>query len=686
MLSKARAAADGVRGSAACGVASRAAGDAARLTQQSVSTAVRAGKSALRQRRVHELSPEQRESVRLVFDGSDTTHDGAIDQSELRAAIHSLTGRWLAQDELDALWGESGAPPGADRLSFEQFLLAVGPEMFPSASSLALRAAGDKARAAKGHALDRAEAAAAASAEAVIRRTLDAVGAAISQDLAGDPDMPTPLRRACERAVDAAMADVEVEVREKVLGLIRRRADPRTQPAPAPARSLVACAAHALASARAWVLYTLYPHDQTIWRQLRWPSFWALKLVSVFPLYGVQPAFFIAEFLLLDRSDEYQLVRYILLFKGAQFFTLGVLGTVLGGGWYFFLGCDVEMPISLYGAILFCAQIGVVWLAFVLLPYSEEKGRPAYRTLPGDAPEVPAGVSCGKPYYKGRGGRLRTLLIYDTIVFAGVLGCALAALAIVNTRTRLIETVYWARTLYGLCSLPFLLFSLPVVGAGLSHSIPTGYDRRGTCVRVLSRREREAAHAQPRGGVQHAGAAAGAGPMAGACVGANTTPPPPPPPPTAPLAAATCEPARPAPTTQQLRPSASQPPGSPQACGSAAPACSPVPPRALPVAEAVTVHVPLSTCQSYAASSAAMVPPVWQPAVNAHVPTLSQPAPSQQVGGEVASGGSMSPVHPPPGVARVVDCATCQAAGDESTRCGNAVRTQSDGPHQLHIV
>ena len=50
--------------------------------------------------------------------------------------------------------------------------------------------------------------------------------------------------------------------------------------------------------------------------------------------------------------------------------------------------------------------------------------------------------------------------------------------------------LFWCRVLYGLLSLPFFLFTLPLVFEALTHSRPTGYDAEGACVRQLSARER----------------------------------------------------------------------------------------------------------------------------------------------------------------------------------------------------
>ena len=50
--------------------------------------------------------------------------------------------------------------------------------------------------------------------------------------------------------------------------------------------------------------------------------------------------------------------------------------------------------------------------------------------------------------------------------------------------------LFWVRVLYGLLSLPFFVFTLPLLFEALTNSRPTGYNRHGKCVRALSARER----------------------------------------------------------------------------------------------------------------------------------------------------------------------------------------------------
>ena len=50
--------------------------------------------------------------------------------------------------------------------------------------------------------------------------------------------------------------------------------------------------------------------------------------------------------------------------------------------------------------------------------------------------------------------------------------------------------LYWTRVLYGLLSLPFAVFTLPLLFEALTNARPTAYDQRGVCVRTMTTGER----------------------------------------------------------------------------------------------------------------------------------------------------------------------------------------------------
>ena len=89
-------------------------------------------------------------------------------------------------------------------------------------------------------------------------------------------------------------------------------------------------------------------------------------------------------------------------------------------------------------------------------------------------------------------GWFRRLLAYDLCAFVsivlvfGSLHAWAWAEGLMTTGRQLREAVWWARCMYGLSALPYLIFSVPLLNRILTHTRPTGYDRDGRCVRKLS--------------------------------------------------------------------------------------------------------------------------------------------------------------------------------------------------------
>lgn len=90
---------------------------------------------------------------------------------------------------------------------------------------------------------------------------------------------------------------------------------------------------------------------------------------------------------------------------------------------------------------------------------------------------------CVPPGYSGRGGRLRHLLLYDTLIFASIAAAALFHIHqegwIIPLTQRSRETLFWARSLYGLAAIVFMPFLLPGLGTLLTHAEKTAYNKWG---------------------------------------------------------------------------------------------------------------------------------------------------------------------------------------------------------------
>lgn len=443
-----------------------------------------------------------------------------------------------------------------------------------------------------------------------LERGLRNAGHHFVQMVSDDEDMPACARARARSLGNWVWAELEREVLASVLyegTYAARHARAKQMEALEASASALGWWPSPVAKARASVLYALYPYDRSVWGQLRMPLFYPLLLLCVCPVYGVQPVAFFLLFLLRDKGDEFQLVQFILEFKGLQFVTVGALSGLIAGAraqWCSTHGTCARM--GLQGAPgmhrtfylelgLFTLNVLLVWAAFVLLPLSKRKGalfgslqpdaaerggaRPAAEPAERAAGAEPAPAEPTKPaagaggvaaaararagasaqaagarvgglvglgstgrslqyllepaddveaqrsccgcvaFHPARGGALRSLLIYDLLVF--VLVCVLGVVVSVTTdgwERR--SWLYWCRVLYGLGSLPFALFVLPPFDRILVHAKPTYYDQMGRCVPPLSLSDRqllqELRAARAAGETSQAGAGAGAGGDCGA--------------------------------------------------------------------------------------------------------------------------------------------------------------------------
>lgn len=377
--------------------------------------------------------------------------------------------------------------------------------------------------------------------KSALERGLQFLGDFTSELVVNDDDMPQFLRARVLRFTQWFWSELQAEIMASVLLessyaaqrtraaeiITLERRTPRLRWCPNP-----------LAKLRAIILYTVKPYDRGFWAQAKSPLFLLLSAFTVFPSYGVQPIAFFVFFLLLDRSDEYQLTSFILNFKGLQFISGGVMAGLLGG--VRLQVCASMDTCDTFGAngapgmyrgfffesAAFCLNVVLVWLAFLLLPCTHQKGALgaaltsteaeglASTTTPQSNAWTPmrsraplrrehtlvrflgplahdTKACCGKIGVSlSRGGSLRPLLKWD--LFAFLLSAAMMATALQHhDGWKRRAWIFWGRVLYGVASLPFLPFAVPPFDRILLHSKPTGYNKRGRTVPVLSMRDRQ---------------------------------------------------------------------------------------------------------------------------------------------------------------------------------------------------
>jgi hypothetical protein len=144
----------------------------------------------------------------------------------------------------------------------------------------------------------------------------DAVVAKERSFVVDDPSLPRCIKASIETSWDMMLPNVREEflaALESEVGLRRQRGDhiDHAPPNLAAFSTLRRCG-H---SARAKVLYALYPFDQTLWSTMRNPFWWILNACLACPFLGINSISFAILLCLIDRQDLSQLVNFVLVFK-----------------------------------------------------------------------------------------------------------------------------------------------------------------------------------------------------------------------------------------------------------------------------------------------------------------------------------------------------------------------------------
>merc|ERR1712032_1504823 len=129
----------------------------------------------------------------------------------------------------------------------------------------------------------------------------------------------------------------------------------------------------------------------------------------------------------------------------------------------------------------FILQITLIWIAFLMLRCSTERGR---RSLKGD---IKFQHSAKAAHIAG--GHLRGFMCFDLISFSI---CFMALIFVIFTRPGyeidwpVKHALFACQVVYGFLSAPFFFLTLPLFKNALTHAIPTGYDEEGRCRRYQS--------------------------------------------------------------------------------------------------------------------------------------------------------------------------------------------------------
>ena len=151
--------------------------------------------------------------------------------------------------------------------------------------------------------------------------------AAMAKTAVVDPDMPKPMQRTAEAVIDGVMPEVRDFLLDSATAGLRKKIDDSAK--------MTASKPNFPAAIRAHVLYTMFPHDRTIWACLKDPWWWVYTQgLGAFPLWGVTTAWWFVVLSFKDRTDEFQLVDFVVAFTASQFTTACVQAMVVGATLY----------------------------------------------------------------------------------------------------------------------------------------------------------------------------------------------------------------------------------------------------------------------------------------------------------------------------------------------------------------
>jgi len=313
----------------------------------------------------------------------------------------------------------------------------------------------------------------------------------IKSSITQDPDYPACAKKVTEVAIDTLWTDIEDEIeRDLEAAMLQQQVNADVE---GPAGNW--CTA-GLLRFRALVLHHYFPHDKSIFGKLKDPVYLVILLLLLVPngsLHFALSSMLLLMLLVPGPPDEFQLLNFIMLFKGFQFISSGLLKTfkaeVIQAYCYSrhkadLLGCvDANGPPGTTSLDLLLDYTGTVVLTHVAaasLHRSKPHAHPRYAAR--------AGAEAGE---RQAGGRLRQLLRYDLVMFLlsiALLAALTAATCDGDSATALIHDpqfsamIFWCNVLWSMSTFPFLPLNVSWLFMVFSRTIPTGYNENGACV------------------------------------------------------------------------------------------------------------------------------------------------------------------------------------------------------------
>lgn len=300
----------------------------------------------------------------------------------------------------------------------------------------------------------------------VVRKVLDIMPPVIKA-VTDDPEAPRSAKETKDKVIDLVWPEVEKEVVRQMSADFFGLPDGNEE-------------GEAYCCLVAKFRYRLYPFNRGV-AGVQQDPFWVISvIVSILPFMSIPAYFFAVCFLLIDKTDEFQLLFFILQIRGFQFVSDGLINVyfryfqsftsmMLGNSESDFTGSEVATVVDLTGYGL---RILLVWMAWILLHCKAVQKRP---------PNLDKAASSAIKTF--REGKLRYFLLADLFLSL----CGITAMVVIavleDPRTiQFVGTKTCVKVVHGFLCLPFfILLVLPMLRNVVLHTFPTGYDKKGRC-------------------------------------------------------------------------------------------------------------------------------------------------------------------------------------------------------------
>lgn len=157
--------------------------------------------------------------------------------------------------------------------------------------------------------------------------------------------------------------------------------------------------------------------------------------------------------------------------------------------------CALGPALEPWNACFFILQIALVWIAFFRLPYTD---RPGENKLSRSSSSHEILLAHGRrrrtfhdvfgnELHMNRGGYLMKFCGYETVSFAIIVALICFVVWFPFEHWQRKALFYWIRTAYGLFSLPFIAFKIPLLANVLMHTRRMGYNERGETVKMVKK-------------------------------------------------------------------------------------------------------------------------------------------------------------------------------------------------------